>query len=225
LNPVIIKGWKLTDDVNYHLCGGKQNKVDNFDCSVCGETIPDYVISTGIKLFKKETPTMAKKTTTKKGILPKAALTQPEDTKEEDKPVAEGTIADNLRKARKECPPVTEDTVVANLKALLQNPKFVNDPKVQAVLKSVAPKQTKRTKKDNSDDSIPLEFDVKPSSQNREGFIELYFNRKPGEDVRTEMKNSGFRWGRFHSCWYGRADLIVNSEYFGSKVKEFLDQK
>lgn len=34
--------------------------------------------------------------------------------------------------------------------------------------------------------------------------IELYFESKPSQDIRTEMKENGFRWNSKKSCWYAK---------------------
>lgn len=40
------------------------------------------------------------------------------------------------------------------------------------------------------------------------GFVEIIFNDKPGDDVRTELKGTGFRWSRANSLWYGKQDRL-----------------
>jgi hypothetical protein len=37
----------------------------------------------------------------------------------------------------------------------------------------------------------------------REGFVEVRFERKPPEEIRSELKRSGFRWAKRSQCWYG----------------------
>lgn len=34
--------------------------------------------------------------------------------------------------------------------------------------------------------------------------IELYFQDKPSEQVRTELKNTGYRWHKTKKCWYAK---------------------
>ena len=40
------------------------------------------------------------------------------------------------------------------------------------------------------------------------GFVEIIFNDKPGDDVRTRLKDSGFRWSPRNSVWFGRQDRL-----------------
>jgi hypothetical protein len=34
--------------------------------------------------------------------------------------------------------------------------------------------------------------------------VEIYFNDKPSEEVRNQMKALGYRWGKFKKCWYAK---------------------
>jgi len=44
---------------------------------------------------------------------------------------------------------------------------------------------------------------VSPSSIGRAGVVEVRFAEKPDEQVRAQLKASGFRWARSNACWYG----------------------
>jgi hypothetical protein len=34
--------------------------------------------------------------------------------------------------------------------------------------------------------------------------VEIYFNDKPSEEIRNQMKAVGYRWGKFKKCWYAK---------------------
>lgn len=48
--------------------------------------------------------------------------------------------------------------------------------------------------------------------------LQLFFNGKPSEEIRTQLKHNGFRWARFNGCWQSylnrwqqeRAKSIIN---------------
>lgn len=40
------------------------------------------------------------------------------------------------------------------------------------------------------------------------GYVELVFARKPGRDVRDELKSAGFRWSSAAGLWWGREDKL-----------------
>lgn len=47
-------------------------------------------------------------------------------------------------------------------------------------------------------------FEISPGK--REGFIDVTFESKPSEQIRTALKQAGFRWSPRFVCWYGPAD-------------------
>lgn len=46
--------------------------------------------------------------------------------------------------------------------------------------------------------------DVKIVLNEDKNGVELYFNNKPSEDVRNNLKSNGFRWSRYNKCWYAK---------------------
>ena len=41
--------------------------------------------------------------------------------------------------------------------------------------------------------------------------IEIYFNEKPAEEIRNNLKLNGFKWSRYSSCWYNKqSDAAIN---------------
>ena len=42
----------------------------------------------------------------------------------------------------------------------------------------------------------------------RPGVVEVVFDAKPAETVRSELKARGFRWARTYGCWYGPAERL-----------------
>jgi hypothetical protein len=49
-------------------------------------------------------------------------------------------------------------------------------------------------------DSLSVSYQLNDEKQG----VEIYFNDKPSEDVRNQMKALGFRWGKFKKCWYAK---------------------
>lgn len=47
--------------------------------------------------------------------------------------------------------------------------------------------------------------------------IELYFDNKPADDVRENLKVNGFKWSKYNKCWY-----IKDSEEARKFVRDFL---
>lgn len=45
---------------------------------------------------------------------------------------------------------------------------------------------------------------IRPSTQ-KDGYVEVVFQAKPDESIRTELKAAGFRWAKHNACWYGPA--------------------
>lgn len=46
------------------------------------------------------------------------------------------------------------------------------------------------------------------ASSVRADFVEIVFNAKPADDVRTDLKRCGFRWSGRSGCWYGPATRL-----------------
>lgn len=52
--------------------------------------------------------------------------------------------------------------------------------------------------------------------------VELYFNGKPSQEVREEMKINGFRWNGKKVCWYAKQNnkTIALANKLGNKNLE-----
>lgn len=50
--------------------------------------------------------------------------------------------------------------------------------------------------------------------------LEIYFDAKPTEEVRSALKEIKFRWHGVKKCWYGRAELATVENILGGKVAE-----
>lgn len=46
--------------------------------------------------------------------------------------------------------------------------------------------------------------DVKIVLNEEKNGVEIYFNGKPSEDVRNNLKSNGFRWSKYNKCWYAK---------------------
>lgn len=46
--------------------------------------------------------------------------------------------------------------------------------------------------------------------------VEIYFNNKPSEEVRKDLKNNGFRWSKYNNCWYAKQneDTLIFANSF-----------
>ena len=65
---------------------------------------------------------------------------------------------------------------------------------------------------ENSSNDITVSFNEEKNG------IEIKFNYKPSEEVRTELKLNGFRWSRFNKIWYAkdneqRREFLINKGY------------
>lgn len=60
------------------------------------------------------------------------------------------------------------------------------------------------------------DVEVRPSKV-RDGFVEIVFAAKPGDDVRGALKAAGFRWAKTSACWYGPAAALP-SEAIGAAL-------
>jgi len=62
---------------------------------------------------------------------------------------------------------------------------------------------------------------VRPGT--REGYTELTFEGTPSEDIRTTLKQAGYRWARTRGCWYGAtADLPERFRVSQAKIADEL---
>lgn len=61
--------------------------------------------------------------------------------------------------------------------------EVLNDSETQAV-------------NENNSLNIEVKFNEEKSG------IELYFNEKPSEEIRSQLKLNGYRWAKFNKCWY-----------------------
>lgn len=50
--------------------------------------------------------------------------------------------------------------------------------------------------------------------------LEIYFDAKPIEEVRSALKEIKFRWHGMKKCWYGRAEISTVENILGGKVAE-----
>ena len=54
--------------------------------------------------------------------------------------------------------------------------------------------------------------------------LEIYFDSKPSEQVRTALKGIKFRWHGVKKCWYGRAGIETVEAVLGGKVAEIKSE-
>jgi hypothetical protein len=47
-------------------------------------------------------------------------------------------------------------------------------------------------------------LDVEVKFNEEKNGIELYFNEKPSEEIRNQLKVNGYRWSNFNKCWYAK---------------------
>lgn len=68
--------------------------------------------------------------------------------------------------------------------------------------------------------------DVKVVLNDDKNGVELYFNSKPNEEVRNNLKSNGFKWSRFNKCWYAKqSDNTLNfANSFNNLNYEELEQ-
>jgi len=50
----------------------------------------------------------------------------------------------------------------------------------------------------------PTQSDIYYKLNEEKNGVEIYFNDKPSEEIRTELKSNSFKWSRFNKCWYGK---------------------
>lgn len=50
--------------------------------------------------------------------------------------------------------------------------------------------------------------------------LEIYFDEKPTEEIRSALKEIKFRWHGMKKCWYGRAEISTVESVLGGKVAE-----
>lgn len=58
--------------------------------------------------------------------------------------------------------------------------------------------------------------------------VELYFNGKPSQEIREEMKDNGFRWNGKKVCWYAKQNnktMVLANKLSGSSVLEVAPVK
>lgn len=64
--------------------------------------------------------------------------------------------------------------------------------------------------------SLNLEYyigDVKVVENYPENRLQLFFDCKPDQSLRDELKKHGFRWSRFNGCW---------QSYLNNSAKSFV---
>lgn len=55
--------------------------------------------------------------------------------------------------------------------------------------------------------------------------LEIYFDEKPSEEIRSALKEIKFRWHGMKKCWYGRAELSTVENILGVKVADVKTEK
>ena len=58
--------------------------------------------------------------------------------------------------------------------------------------------------------------------------IELYFDKKPLQNIIDSLKNAGFRWHKFKKCWYAKQSektLKIAQSITGEQVKATVEEK
>ena len=81
---------------------------------------------------------------------------------------------------------------------------------VQEVLE-IEIKEVQEEKKEIVNNKLNIEIKF---NEEKNG-IELYFNDKPNEDIRSQLKANKFRWAKFNKCWY-----VKDTEESRSFLKE-----
>ncbi|UWD47181.1 hypothetical protein NYR90_11565 [Clostridioides difficile] len=79
------------------------------------------------------------------------------------------------------------------------------------------------------------EFEIKVVLNEEKNGVELYFNDKPCQKIRNNLKSSGFKWSRFNECWFAKqsdktvafANSLANTttEEIKEKSEEYKEQK
>lgn len=79
--------------------------------------------------------------------------------------------------------------------------------------------EIKETKKETIED-------IKIVLNEEKNGVEIYFNEKPGEDVRNNLKSHGFRWSKFNRCWYAKQneDTLNFANSLTNTTKEEIEQ-
>lgn len=75
------------------------------------------------------------------------------------------------------------------VKATKEESKIIENIKIES--------NTETTKKETIED-------VKIVLNEDKNGVEIYFNNKPSEDVRNNLKSNGFRWSKYNKCWYAK---------------------
>lgn len=78
-------------------------------------------------------------------------------------------------------------------------------------------------------------IDVRVILNEEKNGVELYFNDKPSEEVRSNLKFNGFKWSRFNECWFAKQNnktiafanslADTNIEEIKEVSKEYKEQK
>ena len=68
--------------------------------------------------------------------------------------------------------------------------------------------------------------DVKIVLNEEKNGVEIYFNNKPSEDVRNNLKSNGFRWSKYNKCWYAKQneDTLKFANSLTSTTEEEIKQ-
>lgn len=80
-----------------------------------------------------------------------------------------------------------------------------------------------------------FELETKVVLNEEKNGVELYFNNKPSEEIRNNLKANGFRWSKFNECWFtkqsdktiGFANSLANTtlEEIKEVSKEYKEQR
>lgn len=79
------------------------------------------------------------------------------------------------------------------------------------------------------------ELEIKVVLNEEKNGVELYFNNKPSEEIRNNLKTNSFRWSKFNECWFAKqsdktiafANSLANAtiEEIKEGSKEYKEQK
>jgi len=88
---------------------------------------------------------------------------------------------------------------------------IIKESKPVEVIEIVAEPETKETSAvesiqeitiESTEQTINNEIGCEVKFNTEKNGIELYFNDKPSEEIRNQLKANGYRWAKFNKCWY-----------------------
>ncbi|MFJ3388791.1 hypothetical protein [Lysinibacillus sp. NPDC086135] len=107
----------------------------------------------------------------------------------------------------KEVEEVTTKTVYQKAKRKPEQPKgHIEIETTEEVVQSTEMQSEKFEEVETTTDetSSPTPSDIYYKLNEEKNGVELYFSDKPSEEIRTQLKSSGFKWSRFNKCWYSK---------------------